>query len=68
MSGEGVEVMIEGMGLSDRSTEAAGVRGLGVRGDVGELFDEMTGDGLVRGEGTTGESDGLVGWVVGVFT
>ena len=52
MSGEGVEVMVEGVRLGDRATEAAGDWGLGMRGDVGELFDELVGDGLVRCEGT----------------
>ena len=68
MSGKGVEVMIEGVGLADGATEAAGVWGLGVRGDVGELFDEVEGNGLVRCECAAGEGDGLVGWVVGVFS
>ena len=67
MSGEGVEVMVEGVRLGDRATEAAGDWGLGMRGDVGELFDELVGDGLVRCEGTAGESDGLVGGGVGAF-
>ena len=58
MSGKGVEVMIEGVGLADGATEAAGVWVLGMRGDVEELFDEMKGNGLVGGEGATGEGDG----------
>ena len=67
MSGEGVEVMVEGVRLGDRATEAAGDWGLGMRGDVGELFDELVGDGLVRCEGAAGEGDGLVGGGVGAF-
>lgn len=39
-----------------------------MRGDVGELIDEMMGDGLMGGEGAFGESDGLVGRVVGAFS
>ena len=31
--------MIEGMGFGDRTTEVVGVTGMGVRGDVSELFD-----------------------------
>ena len=68
VGGEGIEVMIEGVGLGDGAAEAAVVRGLGVGGDVGELFDEVEGDVLVRCEGAGGEGDGLVGWVVGAFT
>ena len=67
VGGEGIEVMIEGVGLGDGAAEAAGVRGLGVRGDVGELFGEMEGDVLVGREGAAGEGDWLVGWVVGIF-
>ena len=65
--GERVKVVIEGMGFGDGTTDAAGVRGMGVRGDVSELFDEVKGNGLVGGEGATGESDGLVRWVMDVF-
>ena len=63
MGGEGIEVMIEGVGLGDGATEAAGVWGLSMRGDVGELFGEVKGDVLVRREGAAGEGDWLVGWV-----
>ena len=35
--------MIEGMGSGDRTTEVVGVTGMGVRGDVSELFDEVKG-------------------------
>ena len=56
--GERVKVVIEGMGFGNRTTDAAGVGGVGVRGDVSELFDEMKGNGLVGGEGATGEGDG----------
>ena len=40
---------------------------MSVRGDIGELFDEMMGDGLMRSEGALGEGDRLVGWGVSAF-